>query len=230
MLPRIFPLILLIVVTTAQAEHPLQGLPEIEDNEIRLFIIRHAETFHNIDPTMDKDAPEYYRITLRGKKQAAALGKLVKDQPIAMIFTSQMTRAKETLKFMEMPPHFEAADDKAFNFLKRGLMPNGEPATFGDWIKMWENNTDPVLPNSENMEIGTRRFIKRLREETDAFGKAVVVVSHGDVIAGVIGSAEGYHPWERWEKSQVPVGSLSVLDLEREGPLYLHFKGFDPVE
>jgi probable phosphoglycerate mutase len=231
MIQRIlFPAICLMTVfQLSYAQNPLEGLPPIQDGETRLFIIRHAETFHNIDHSMTSESPEYYRITLRGKKQAAALGELLKDQPIAKIFTSQMTRAKETLKFMEMPNNFEVVDDKAFNFMKLGLNDKGESNTFADRIAIWEQNTDPIPQDGESLSYATKRFISRLRAE-DAEGKAVVVISHGDVVAGLIGSAEGLNPWHRWEEAGVPVGSLTVIDMKKDGPLYVHVKGFDPVE
>lgn len=231
MVQRIFLLALSLTIGLqfSQAQNPLEGLPEIEDGETRLFIIRHAETFHNIDNTMTSDSPEYYRITLRGKKQAAALGELLKDQPITTIFTSQMTRAKETLKFMEMPKEMEVADDKAFNFMKLGFKAENENYTFGERIAMWEQNTDPSPQSGESLSFATKRFISRLRAES-AEGKAIAVISHGDVIAGLIGSAQGLNPWHRWEEANVPVGSLTVIDMKKEGPLFVHVKGFDPVE
>lgn len=231
MIHRIFLLAACVctVLQVSYAQNPLEGLPEIGEDETRLFIIRHAETFHNIDHTMASNSPEYYRITLRGKKQAAALGEMLKDQPIAKIFTSQMTRAKETLKFMEMPKEFEVKDDKAFNFMKLGFKDSSTNYTFAERVAMWESNTDPMPSNGESLSFATKRFIKRLRAE-GAEGKALVVVSHGDVIAGLIGSAEGLTPWHRWEEASVPVGSLTVIDLKKEGPMYVHVKGFDPVE
>lgn len=218
-----------ILLPLAQAENPLENLPDIKENEIRIYLIRHAETFHNIDHTMESNSPEYYRITLRGKKQAEELGKLLVGKPIAAIFTSQMTRTKETLKFMAMPKEIPVVDDKAFNFMKLGVKEDGSDATMADRIALWNKNTDSTPPNGESLSDATRRAIARLRAE-NALGKAVVVISHGDVIAGLIGSAEGLNTWDRWEEAQVPVGSISVIDIQNEGPLYVHVKGYDPVE
>jgi len=52
-----------------------------------------------------------------------------------------------------------------------------------------------------------------------AYGKAVVIVTHGDIVAGLAGSADAVPAWNRWEKYQAGHGSITVIDVEKDGPL-----------
>jgi broad specificity phosphatase PhoE len=45
----------------------------------------------------------------------------------------------------------------------------------------------------------------------------VVVVSHGDVVAGILGEAEGTPVADRWGKNQIPAGTMREVVVTEGG-------------
>ena len=198
----------------------LADLPPIGPDTLRVFIVRHAETHHNVDAKMEPTSNLYNQITDNGKKQAAVMGEMLKDQPIVAAFTSEIARTKETLALSRLPElkHLEAKSDPAFNGIKPGKREDGTPGNLSWRVELWKKGSDPTPPDGESMREACRRVFERLRLERSAFGQAIVVVTHGDIQAGLIGSLQTLPPWDRWPKCEAPTGSITVIDVVKMGP------------
>ena len=60
-----------------------------------------------------------------------------------------------------------------------------------------------------------------MRQLKHAYGKSIVIVSHGDIIAGLVGTAKGIPVWDHWEKFNAATTSICVVDIRKEGPAIL---------
>lgn len=209
----------------ASAEGPLDGLPPIGEDTIRLFIVRHTETYHNVNPGMDPASEKYYAVTPAGEEMARAVGAALKGQPVVSAYHSETERTQKTLEFMKEGGSLDVSieSEAAFNRVIPGLKEDGTPGDFGWRVQLWSEGDDPSPPEGESMREACERFFERIRAEEKAYGKAMTVSTHGDILAGVLGAAEARQPWERWDyyKDDMPCPSLHVIDIPKGGPAVL---------
>ncbi len=67
---------LLLVASGWCDTHSIQGLPALEPDMMRIFLVRHAETLHNAKSGVELTEDEYYRITEKGEAQCRAIGEM----------------------------------------------------------------------------------------------------------------------------------------------------------
>ena len=84
-----------------------------------LYIIRHPETKHNIQQITQghKDSP----LTNKGKKQAEALGKRLKNKDISKIYSSDLGRCMQTSKIINNSIFALPTHSNEFVFCFKGL-------------------------------------------------------------------------------------------------------------
>jgi len=222
---RIMLLTVLLIGTSsfvwAGAEE-IAALPEIAPDAIRVFVIRHAETYHQVQK-LDPSSERYYAITPRGEKRSQAAGYALRKQPIAACYTSVTERTKRTLQLTQLASlnGVQAIAEKAFNRPAAGILENGSSSTFSWRIQQWNQGRDPQPQGGESLSQATRRGYTFMRQIQHAYGKAIVIVSHGDIIASLVGAADGVPVWQRWEKFNAETGSISVVDIYKNGPAVL---------
>ena len=200
----------------------ISELPKVEPEAIRVFIVRHAETYHQIKK-LDHDSELYYKITPNGVKQSKAVGEALKKQPIVACYSSVTDRTKKTLQLTGLPAlkKLKAIQEKAFNRPKSGLTEDGKPSTFSWRIEQWKNNNDSQPKGGESLAQAIKRSVKFIKKQKHAYGKAIIVVSHGDIIAGMVGAAEGEPVWDYWEKFAAASSSICVVDIHKSKPAIL---------
>jgi uncharacterized phosphatase len=161
----------------------------------RIVLVRHGEAFVNLPHPADASPDALDHLTPGGLTQADVAGNRLKGEHVALIVTSPTGRARETAGsiaarlFMGSPP---VADD-AFAPLPPGA---GAAMMSGPTGEMHGPAAQPA---------GMAAGVDRARQAIDALsrqhpGQTLVIVTHGDVIAGLLGHG-------------VPVGSISELDI-----------------
>ncbi len=205
-------------IAGAQIEK-ISELPPIDSDTIRVFIVRHAETYHQIQK-LDHNSELYYKITPDGVKQSKAVGKALQNQPIVACYSSVTDRTKKTLQHTGLPAlkELKVVQKKAFNRPKSGMTEEGKPSSFSWRIEQWKKNRDPQPKGGESLDQAIKRSKKFIKKLKYAYGKAIIVVSHGDIIAGMVGDAKGIPVWDHWEKFAAASSSICVVDIHKSKP------------
>lgn len=171
-----------------------------------IYVVRHAEAYKNLDPQPDMPPGELDRLTERGQAQARALGAWLADRGVSQVLSSPLGRTHETAVLIAaaLPSPLEATDTPDLRPLAGGV----------DWAwreAAWSSGRDPRPEGGESLADGVTRALATL-EGRDG---ALVLVTHGDVAAGLLGEAAGTALPQRFVRHAPPGGS--VTELRRDG-------------
>jgi alpha-ribazole phosphatase/probable phosphoglycerate mutase len=158
-----------------------------------IFLARHGESDWNVEKRFQghRDRP----LTERGREQAHALADLVGAEKINAVYTSPLSRARETaeivaarvgLKVVALP-ELREVDTGSWSGLSRADVEARFPEGFAHWRSggsAWENG--------ESYDEMAERVIGALRRiaEDHPDGR-VLVISHGGPIRAIHAAAEG---------------------------------------
>jgi broad specificity phosphatase PhoE len=158
-----------------------------------IFLARHGESDWNVEERFQghSDRP----LTERGRKQARALANLVGAEKIDAVYTSPLSRARETAEIVAARAGLEAValpelrevDTGSWSGLSRADVEARFPEGFARWRSGgsgWENG--------ESYDEMAERVIGALRKiaEDHPDGR-VLVISHGGPIRAIHAAAEG---------------------------------------
>jgi broad specificity phosphatase PhoE len=157
----------------------------------RVFIIRHGETeFNRLGVFRGR-----FEVDLndRGRKQAAEIGRALKDASLGFLLTSPLGRAVETARIIAQELSIEYSVDEAFNNIDLGIW-QGLPKEkvkreYPDMWNRWQQEPEDLrIPGGETVEEVRLRSFKRLLEiagrEEGNFG----IVTHRSVLKGLAAS------------------------------------------
>jgi broad specificity phosphatase PhoE len=182
-----------------------------------IFLARHGESDWNVEKRFQghRDRP----LTERGREQAHALADLVGAEKIDAVYTSPLSRARETaeivaarvgLKVVALP-ELREVDTGSWSGLSRADVEARFPEGFAHWRSggsAWENG--------ESYDEMAERVIGALRKiaEDHPDGR-VLVVSHGGPIRAIHAAAEGLAIQDyRRLKPVEPNARLSAVAVE----------------
>lgn len=150
-----------------------------------ILLARHGETDYNAPPRRiqgQRDVP----LNDRGREQARALAQEAAEHPIATLWSSNLSRARETAAIVGEVLGLEPRED-----------PRLAEANWGDWqgrladdiareaAELWERWKDSLpefrFPGGESLEEHTARTWAAL-DDIAAEGRIALVVCHGGTI------------------------------------------------
>ena len=181
----------------------------------RVLLIRHAET----DPELRArcygrlDVP----LSAEGRRQAGALAAALADVPLAAVYSSPLTRARDTAAPIAAGRGLEPVVDEALAEIDFGELEGlaydeiraARPDAFREWM---ETPTSVRFPGGESFADLRERVlvaIGGLRERHR--GDAVAVVAHGGVVRVVLADALGLADGAVFRLDQA-YGGVSVVD------------------
>ncbi len=191
---------------------------------LTVYLVRHAESRKNIWHLPWTSEEQLDTLTAKGRKQATVIGSYLRNKKIVAIYSSPTGRTRETAKIineiLEQPESMVV--EEAFASLRGGRRPDGIPVSW-DWRKQqWASGKDPRPEGGESMADGVKRVTRVLEELIEQFtGKEIVIVTHGDICAALIGVARHTPVPDRYAAHQVPTGSVSTLIITDAGWLVL---------
>jgi broad specificity phosphatase PhoE len=191
-----------------------------------VYVVRHGQALKNVphDPGLSEDQLD--ALTPLGRTQAAALGRYLARRGVDAILVSPTHRTHETAAAITSATGVPATETPALASLAGTRTPDGAPATW-DWrAAEWAAGRDPRPVDGESLEDGTRRALAEI-ERHAAPGRTLVVVTHGDIAAGLLGEAAGAPVPERAAKYDMLAGGVAELSLE-EGTWRLVSPGQSP--
>ncbi|MBA3611330.1 MAG: histidine phosphatase family protein [Nitrospirales bacterium] len=187
---------------------------------LRVYLVRHAEAKKNVVHVPWTPEKELDTLTVEGQRQAVAIGKFLKDKGIVAILSSPAGRTSETAKaigqVIGLKEGYEV--DPAFTSLRGGKGQDGNQISWAWREKQWALGQDPRPEGGESLSDGEIRAKGALNKLTESFpGNAVVIVSHGDICAALLGYAENIPMSKRYARHNVPTGSVSVFIMTHTG-------------
>lgn len=162
--------------------------PNVESGKTRFFFIRHGQTEHNIRKILQGhlDIP----INDEGHSQASQLGSHIATLPLDRIYSSDLTRCRETLAHIL---EARGEDEKKVIFtsdLRERHMGEIQGMHIDDAIKHGEKHGKHYREfgeTSDEFEARLQPFLKKMKNEVrENQCKNVAVISHGGTIRAVL--------------------------------------------
>jgi len=208
----------LFLVLTAMPAHAQEVL-------LRLYVVRHAEAYNNVDHPSDWTDDQIDRLTPLGEKQAQAIAAKLGDAHIAAIFTSPLHRTRQTadavaLALGQGTPHRGAL---SLNVLvvpqtSLGLASLDGRVSWEEREKNWEQGRDPRPPGGESLHDAWIRVHTFVDSLLPAYrGKSVVLVTHGEIISMLVAQATHVPLLECFKKIAVARASVTVIEIRSDG-------------
>lgn len=193
----------------AQPGPPVQkqeaDLPPVAANEVWVFVVRHGEAWKNVPHPPSLKPAELDNLTQKGNTDAKFLGASLRAAKPSTIFTSPAVRCRQTAMGITAGAGLNAIAfiEPALAQLVEGTTTEGKPFTMEMRAEAAVNGVDATPVDGEAYFDGmtrVREFAGRLLEKHA--GQRVIVVTHGDIAALLIGEAAHTPLLERMAKHQ----------------------------
>jgi len=187
---------------------------------MRLILARHGETVWNREGRIMGHSD--IDLTELGREQAARLGAALKDENVAALYSSSLTRTIETADEIARFHNVEVIPDDGLMELDAGdldgLTVDELMARYGEFLKEWTTGGPFVrVPGGESMadlQGRTWEVVQRLvNRHVDG---TVVVVSHSLAIQSIVCKALDIR-LSNLRRLRMDLASISILDFGRGG-------------
>jgi probable phosphoglycerate mutase len=216
-------LLLLAALDAAPAKPgPLANLGPIPKDAVRVFLVRHGQALTNLSPRPKLPLEELDHLTELGRAQTERTAALLRDQSVRVVLGSPAGRARETAAiFQKAFATGEAPAEPRLRSLEMGRSAEGKSLGWDEREAEWKAGRDPQPEGGESL----RQVADRLIQLIDALareraGQAAVLVSHGEVIAALVGALRGL-PVAEWEELSLGNGSVTVVEAAPGKPAKL---------
>ncbi len=190
----------------------------------KLVLVRHGQSVWNLQNRFTGwvDVP----LTEKGKEEAFKAGELLKDIRFNVAYTSDLTRAQETLRIilevigLNIPVIKNwALNERDYGDLT-GLNKDRAKEKFGkEIVHLWRRSYDIPPPHGEALKDTAARtipFLERAIMGDILLGNDVLVVAHGNSNRSIVMYLEKLSP-EEIVKVELPTGTPIVYDLDEQG-------------
>jgi broad specificity phosphatase PhoE len=218
-------LLVAALATTPSQAAPLAALGPIPRGTVRVFLVRHGQALSNLDPRPRLPLEELDHLTEHGRNQTEHAAALLRGQGVKQLLSSPAGRAQETAAILAKAlATGRATIDPRLRPMEMGRSAAGQPLRWDEREAEWKAGRDPVPSGGESLRQVADRLINLLDAlARDRAGQGVVLVSHGEVIAALVGALRAA-PVAEWEELGLGNGSVTVVEaaagrLPRLGPL-----------
>ncbi len=160
-----------------------------------LILIRHGQSQWNLENRFTGWADQ--PLTERGRKDAAAVGGVLKKYQIDRAFTSRLVRASETLDIIlktlgqeKNPVTFDSALNERHYGDLQGLNKAETAQKYGEeQVQLWRRSWSTRPPNGESHEDCERRVAPFFHQYILPFvekGETVIIAAHGNSLRPMI--------------------------------------------
>jgi 2,3-bisphosphoglycerate-dependent phosphoglycerate mutase len=161
----------------------------------KLILLRHGESQWNLENRFTGWVD--VQLSPKGEQEAKRAGELLKDYEIDELFTSVLTRAKETARIAletrgkgDVPTKRDQALNERHYGDLQGLNKAETAAQYGDeQVHIWRRSYDVPPPNGESLKDTAARtipyFEANILPEVKA-GKNVLVTAHGNSLRSIV--------------------------------------------
>ena len=202
----------------------------------RIWLVRHGQTAWNEQGRFcgHTDIP----LSMLGRRQALTLASYLQHMPITAIYSSDLSRARETAEIiaarnveetlavsLQPSPLWREINFGAWE----GLTYNEIATSFVDQLSFFTDPEHYAPPQGETLAEVLQRVIPALQAimQHDHKGE-IVLVSHGGVLRGLLCVLLGMPLSSQWQL-RIDTGSLSAIDvsLDEHGALLASLAGLN---
>ncbi|MBK3331562.1 2,3-diphosphoglycerate-dependent phosphoglycerate mutase [Persephonella atlantica] len=190
----------------------------------KLVLVRHGQSVWNLQNRFTGwvDVP----LTEKGKEEAYKAGELLKDIRFSVAYTSDLSRAQETLRIIleTIGLFIPVIKDKALNERHYGALQGlNKDRAREKWgkeiVHLWRRSYDIPPPEGESLKDTAARtipFLERAIMGDILDGRDVLVVAHGNSLRSIVMYLEKLSP-EEIIKVEIPTGTPIVYELDENG-------------
>ena len=190
----------------------------------KLVLVRHGQSVWNLQNRFTGwiDVP----LTEKGKEEAYKAGELLKDIRFDVAYTSNLTRAQETLRIiletigLLIPVIKDVALNERHYGALQGLNKDRAREKWGkEIVHLWRRSYDIPPPEGESLKDTAARTIPFLERAImgDIYdGRDVLVVAHGNSLRSIVMYLENLGP-DEIVKVEIPTGTPIVYELDEKG-------------
>jgi broad specificity phosphatase PhoE len=204
---------------------------EVPENCIRVFLVRHGAV-DLTTPGMTFPKNCFYGghnvpLSAYGEAEARAAAEMLADEKLEMVFSSPLSRAFYGAERVAERHGLKVVQDERFKEVARGRwlgktkdqinkeFPTdlksfaNDPTWKGHGGETYRELSTRVLDGLDSMLVAAR----------SANATRIALVSHMWVTKSIVTDALSIHPdqQDKWEETQIPTASISVLDFPRAG-------------
>ncbi len=181
----------------------------------RVYLIRHGETEWNTNGRWQGILP--VGLNEAGHEQARRLAMYLKDEPIATVYTSDLSRALETAEILAQALGVEVRSDRRWRELNIGVFQGLTVAQIQqrypeEYVAFISNPLDYVVTGGESRKEFQSRVMSAFAEAVEESGpRQIAVVTHIGVLRTLFGAL---FPAQFDRAHTFPNTSISILDQE----------------
>jgi probable phosphoglycerate mutase len=207
------------------------GIGRVPEHALRAYLVRHGQSFSNLKPLPALSAAELDRLTELGRLQSRAAGVALRGCGVAAIVSSPRGRTRETAEQIRAAlGDVPVRVDDRLRSLEFGVDAAGKPLSWDDRYADWKRGRDPAPALGESLEQLGLRVLQAFSELKREFpGRAVVLVSHSEVISNFLGMIEADRLDGRFDVS-LDNGSISAVQARPASVPRLLLANFVPQE
>jgi len=188
---------------------------------LRVYVVRHAQAWKNVPSSLRPKGmtdEQLDALTAKGLEQAERIGKALVGRDVVAVYCSPARRAQQTAQAIARA--LGLADgpsvDEAFASLSAG-----SDRSALDWRWRTHNfdaGQDPRPAEGESLADGLARAERAIgRIATEHSGHAVVVVTHGEIAAALLGRAAGTPLVASYRKNFIDEGTVREIAIYSGG-------------
>jgi broad specificity phosphatase PhoE len=188
---------------------------------LRVYVVRHAQAWKNVPAQLRPKSmtdEQLDALTPKGLEQAERIGKTLGGHEVVAVYTSPARRAQQTAGAiaralgLPTPPSV----DEAFASLSAG---SDKSALDWRWrTRNFDAGKDPRPAEGESLADGLSRAERAITQiAVEHPGHAVVVVTHGEIAAALLGRAAGTPPVASYRKNFIDEGTVREIAIDAAG-------------
>jgi 2,3-bisphosphoglycerate-dependent phosphoglycerate mutase len=151
------------------------------------ILVRHGESWFSVEGKVNGDPTADRGLTEAGRDQAAALGVLIRDDPIDLCVVTEFARTQETADIALAGREVPRLVVPELNDIRFGLFEGGAFADYIRWARS-HGPTEDAPGGGESRVNAARRFVSGYRKVLERRETTVLVVAHGLPIRYVLGA------------------------------------------
>ena len=208
----------LLTPAASLADDALRALPPLPSGALRVFLVRHGQALSNLEPVPGLPPDQLDHLTALGRQQAEGAGRALAGMGVSAVLTSPAARAHETAEGIAAALRLPApAAEPRLRPMDLGRSPDGRRLDWKTRAAEWEAGRDPRPAGGESMEGVGHRMAELVRAlARSRRGRAIVMVTHGEVLAAYLGRIRGTPAPQRYPPG-LANGSITVVDVSPTG-------------